>query len=322
MKIDNWKLKINRHIPVLLGETIEMLQIKKGSVVVDATLGSGGHTVELAKRVGKNGKVVSIDVDKKAIEQTKKRLRSEHPDLFSRIVFVNDNFSSLEKILEKLGIPRVHSVVADFGWRIEQIEDEKYGMSFRKESKLNMRLDQRVNVLTAHEIINNWNVRQLEEIFRKYGEERSARQIAKAIVETRRDGEIDTTTELAKIIELKYKQKHRLHAATKVFQALRIVVNDELNNLERFLEQSLSKLEKGGRIAVISFHSLEDRIVKKFFQTNARGCVCPKEFPLCVCGKKRILEIVTKKPLMATETEIKKNPRSRSARLRVAQKVL
>lgn len=312
------------HIPVLLGETIEMLQVKKGSVVIDATLGSGGHTIELAKQVGKNGKVVSIDVDKKAIEQTKRRLRSEHPDLFSRIVFVNDNFSNLERILESQKIQKVHSVMADLGWRIEQIEDEEYGMSFRKESKLDMRLDRRSQTLTAHGIVNNWNAKRLEEIFRKYGEEKNARQIAKAIVGARQSDAIDATTELAKIVELKYKprQKHRLHAATKVFQALRIVVNDELNNLEKFLEQTVSKLEKGGRIAVISFHSLEDRIVKKFFQTNARGCVCPKEFPLCVCGKKKTLEIVTKKPLMATEAEISKNPRSRSAKLRVAQKVL
>lgn len=301
-----------------------MLQIKKGNVVVDATLGSGGHTIELAKQVGKNGKVISIDVDKEAIEQTKKRLRSEHPDLFSQIVFVNDNFSNLERILENQKIQKVHSVIADLGWRIEQIEDERYGMSFRKEAKLDMRLNRRAQDLTAHEIVNSWRAKRLEEIFRKYGEEKNARQIAKAIISARQEGTIETTTQLARIIELKYKpkQKHRLHAATKVFQALRIVANDELNNLEKLLTQSILRLERGGRIAVISFHSLEDRIVKKFFQTNARGCVCPREFPLCVCGKKKILEIITRKPLIATETEIKKNPRSRSAKLRVAQKIL
>lgn len=295
-----------------------MLDVKEGDVVVDATLGSGGHTFELAKAVGESGKVIAVDVDQTAIDEVAVRLRSEHPDLAGRIIFVHDNFSSLEKIVDQQGATKVQAVLADLGWRIEQIQDKDRGMSFSREARLDMRLDQDSGGPTAHEIINNWSEGELNETFQKFGEEKNAKAIAKRIVEARKEKAIDTTTQLAEIVGSK--QGNRLHGATKVFQALRIVVNDELGNLEKFLTGSVAKLEKGGRVAVISFHSLEDRIVKKFFQTNARGCVCPKEFPVCICDHKSKLKILTRKPIVASDEELSQNPRARSAKLRVAQK--
>ncbi|MEA2006639.1 MAG: 16S rRNA (cytosine(1402)-N(4))-methyltransferase RsmH [Patescibacteria group bacterium] len=311
------------HKSVLLGETIQFLDLKDGDVVVDATVGSGGHTKELARKVGDSGKVISIDVDQSAIDFAKKRLTEQDKDLLNRVVFVHDNFCNLEKIVQQEGLSGVNAILADLGWRIEQIEDPKRGMSFLREAKLDMRLDQERNSLTAHEIVNEWSEKKLRDIFWGFGEEKNAKTIVAEIVRKRKEKQIETTTQLAEIVESKCvaRKKGRLHCATKVFQALRIAVNDELGNLEKFLTQSVSVLEKKGRIAVISFHSLEDRIVKKFFQTNARGCVCPKEFPVCICKGKSKLKILMRKPIVAGEDELKQNKRSRSAKLRVAQKI-
>ena len=314
------------HIPVLLDEAVELLNLKKGSVVVDATLGGAGHFKKIVSLIGKEGTAIGIDVDERAIEELGSSFSDDgdHP----KIILVNDNFSNLEKVLGSVGIDKVDAVLADLGWRSDQMDDESYGLSFRKEAPLNMRLQGGAHTqdksLTAFEIINTWPEEKLGDIFQRYGEEKFARLAARSIVQSRKQKQIQTTTELAQILEQSLGGRYRrlkIHPATRVFQALRIVVNDELESLETFLPQALRRLKGDGRIAIISFHSLEDRIVKEFFRTNARGCVCPKEFPVCVCGKKPALRIITKKPVTADEDELRKNPRARSAKLRVAQKI-
>lgn len=306
-----------KHKPVLLSEAIELLNIKKGDVVVDATLGSGGHAREILKRIGKNGRLIGIDLDINAINDFKKSLPVTNYSL------VNDNFANIENILKNLGIDKVDAILADLGWRIEQVEDSQYGMSFNKDAPLNMNLSQMDrNGITAVEIINEWPEEELVSIFKQYGEEKHAKLAARAICDRRKEERIETTKQLVGIIEksigFKYK-KSKINSATRIFQALRIAVNDELGNLGKFLESSSEVLRKNGRIAVISFHSLEDRMVKEFFRTNAGGCVCPKELPICVCGKKPKLEIVTRKPVKPSQGELGENPRSRSAKLRVAE---
>ncbi len=310
------------HIPVLLGEAIEGLNIKEGGVIVDVTLGAGGHTTEIARLVGDNGIVISFDIDGSTIEKAKEELAKEDPALLKRIVFVNRNFVDIKEVLEELEIEKVDGILADLGWRIEQIEDEKYGMSFQKKARLDMRLNPEEQRVTAREIVNNWNERELVRIFWEFGEEKSSRRIAQAIVKRRRDKEIETTTELAEILKKNKKAKNiKINPATKVFQALRIAVNDELKSLEVLLSESLDVLKSGGRLVVISFHSLEDRIVKNFFRVNAGGCVCPREFPKCVCDNASKIKIINKKAISATKDEVRKNKRSRSARLRIAEKV-
>lgn len=317
------------HVPVLLGESIESLKIGRGDIVVDATLGDGGHSLRIAEKVGESGRVVAIDVDKRAIENFSKKLKSEFPSLRKRFHLVCGNFADLEIHLEKLGIGKVDGVLADLGWRIEQVRDRKYGMSFSQDAKLDMRLGLEKTKESAFEIVNGWQEERLEKIFVEYGQESNARKIAREICKRRKKSPISTTGELASIIERVSligtgkagAKRKKIHPATKIFQALRIAVNGELENLEKFLTVSLQLLKPKGRIAVISFHSLEDRIVKRFFQANARGCVCPKEFPICICGKKQSARMVTRKAIVAGAEEIRQNPRSRSARLRVAEKV-
>lgn len=307
------------HIPVLLHEAIDALDIKKGETVVDATLGEGGHAKEMIERVGKEGTFIGFDLDNEAIGdfQNKEKINTKS-------YLINENFAKLSQTLSGLGIEKVDAILADLGWRAGQIENEKYGMSFQKEGPLDMRLGNMSGDISAAEIINKWPEHKLVEIFQKYGEERHAKLVARAIVRERRAKEIRTTISLAELIRksigFKYKNQ-RIDPATRIFQALRIVVNNELENLEVFLPQALTSLQRGGRLAIITFHSLEDRIVKQFFKAHAGGCVCPKEIPICVCGKKPVLKIITRKPIVASEEEIKQNPRSRSAKLRVAQKL-
>jgi 16S rRNA (cytosine1402-N4)-methyltransferase len=309
------------HIPVLLKEVIEMMNLKDGQVVVDATLGGGGHAEKILERIGTRGKIVAIDLDEKAIEENKNKF-SDHKD---QIYFVNDNFANLGKALEKIKIKKVDAILADLGWRMDQVEKAEYGISFRKEGPLDMRMNaSSSHGVTAEKIINDWDEKELVEIFKKYGEEKHSGLAAKSIVIARKKKEIKTTSELSEILEKslgRYYRNKKIHPATKVFQALRITVNQELENLEKFLPQALDDLKKGGYLAVIAFNSLEDRIVKKFFQANARGCICPKEFPICNCGQKPRLKIVTSKPVIPGEEELRNNPRSRSAKLRVIQKI-
>lgn len=309
------------HISVLLKEAVEMMNLKEGQIVVDATLGGGGHAEKILEKIGAEGKIIAIDLDEKAIEENKNKF-SDHKD---QIYFVNDNFANVGKALEKIKIKKVDAILADLGWRMDQVEKAEYGISFRKEGPLDMRMNASSSQgMTAEKIINDWDEKDLVEIFKKYGEEKHSGLVAKSIVATRKKKEIKTTSELSEILEKslgRYYRNKKIHPATKVFQALRITVNQELENLEKFLPQALNGLKIGGYLAVIAFNSLEDRIVKKFFQANARGCICPKEFPICNCGQKPKLKIVTLKPIIPGEKELKNNPRSRSAKLRVIQKI-
>ncbi len=308
-----------KHKTVLPGEAINLLNIEKGDVVVDATLGSGGHVRAITKKIGKEGKVVALDADKNAIDQFKKEMKKEGRE--RELILVHDNFKNIAKVIKDLRIEKVDAILADLGWRAEQMSDSAYGLSFQKEGRLDMRYDRQSAEITAHEIINQWRKEELEDIFGKYGEEKEARRIADTIVKQRKEKAIETTTQLAQLIEEVKRERMKIHPATKIFQALRIVVNNELENLEKFLKESLTLLKKNGRISVITFHSLEDRIVKEFFRTNAGGCVCPKNFPQCVCGAEKRLKIVTKKPIRPGKDEMRANPRARSAKLRVAEKI-
>lgn len=317
------------HKPVLLKEAIEILNLKSDSVVVDATFGGAGHSREILKIITK-GKLIGIDADEEAIENFKKDNKEDE-----RIILVNDNFSNLENILADLKIEKVDAILVDLGWSSDQLVGK--GMSFMREEKLDMRLSLRITNkdectnyekededLDAGYIVNNYSEEDLKKIIQDYGEERFAKSIAKKIFEYRQDKKIETTKELAEIIAeaVPGKYKHgKINPATRTFQALRIEVNHEFSNLEKFLPAAIESLNPGGRLAVISFHSLEDRIVKNIFRENARGCICPPDFPQCVCGNVPAVKVITKKPLIASAEEVDGNPRARSAKLRVAEKM-
>jgi len=307
------------HKSVLLKETIDGLNLKEGSVVVDATLGGGGHSLEILGKIGDTGKLVAIDQDAEAIENFKKEFRSKEDNL----VLAKDNFSNLKEILKIYGVDSVDAILADLGFSSDQMEDAERGLSFQKNTLLDMRLD-RENKLTAEKIVNGYSQENLEKIIKNYGEERFARSISSAIVNRRKTGLIKNTAELVEIIAgavpARYRQG-KIHFSTRTFQALRIAVNHELENLEKFLFQAVEVLKPGGRLVIISFHSLEDRIVKNIFRENARGCICPPNFPKCVCQQKAKIKIITKKPIIPNDLEIKNNPRSRSAKLRVCEKL-
>ena len=307
------------HKAVLLEESIKALNLKEGAVVVDATLGGGGHSEAILNRIGDNGKLIAIDADEEAIERFKLKIQSAKFKVKENLFLINDNFSNLERILEAIGINKVDGIIADLGWSSDQVLGR--GMSFQKDEDLDMRFN-KSQKLTAREIVNEYPKDRLEKIIREYGEERFAGNIAKKIVDRRKDKNIKTTGELAEIIKESIPRRFwgKINPATKTFQALRIEVNDELNNLRKFLPQAISALNPKGRLAVISFHSLEDRIVKNIFRENAGGCICPKEFPQCRCGRQPEIEIITKKPIIAGEKEIEGNPRARSAKLRVCEK--
>lgn len=307
------------HKPVLLHEAVNNLNIKKDSIIVDATLGGGGHSREILQRIGGEGILIGIDVDEAAIENFKKHLKSEG----GNVILAKDNFTNLKHILGGQGIKSVDAILADLGYSSLQLEDASYGMSFLQDAPLDMRLDIN-NELTAGKIVNEYALKDLERILREFGEEKSAKQIARAIGEFRKVAEIKTTQELADIVRQaipKKFQQGKVHPATKTFQALRIRVNQELENLKNFIPQAIEVLKPGGRLAVISFHSLEDRIVKNIFRENARGCICPPDLPRCACGRKPKLKIITKKPIVPEEKEITDNPRSRSAKLRICEKI-
>jgi 16S rRNA (cytosine1402-N4)-methyltransferase len=307
---------VSIHNPVLLEEVIEFLNLKPGMVVVDATLGGGGHSQKILERVGEKGILIGIDADKEATDKF-----SRSSGKFENVILVNDNFSNLESILENLKIEKVDAILADLGWSSDQLEGK--GMSFSKDEELDMRLDAR-QALSAKTLVNEYDEAELGKIIREYGEEKFWKSIAKKIVDSRKEKKIETTKELAEIVANSVPPKYRhgkLNPATKTFQAIRIAVNEELSNLENFLPQAISVLEKKGRLAIISFHSLEDRIVKIFFRENARGCICPSNFPKCVCANEAKISVLTKKPVLPSEEEIAKNPRSRSAKLRVCERI-
>ncbi len=306
------------HKSVLLDETIELLNLKAGMVVVDATLGGGGHSREILKKIGKSGQLIGFDADMVAIKEFEKEIKKYN---WRNIVLVNANFRNLTKELVKLEIGKVDVILADIGYSSDQLGDVRRGISFQVESPLDMRFDKNQE-LTAEKVINEYGQEELENILRKFGEEKFAKNISKGILKYRKEKKIKTTKELVEIIENSIPKKYhygKIHLATKTFQAIRIEVNKELESLQNFLPQALNSLKPRGRLAVISFHSLEDRIVKEIFRENARGCICPRDFPVCLCGEVEKVKIITKKPLMAGEGELEINPRSRSAKLRVCE---
>ncbi|MBU0465526.1 MAG: 16S rRNA (cytosine(1402)-N(4))-methyltransferase RsmH [Proteobacteria bacterium] len=308
------------HTSVMSQEVHEHQNLKPGNISVDCTLGGAGHALATIKAILPDGLLIGIDQDLDAIDHAKKTLQpfKENVRLF------HNNFSDLPEILNANGIKGVNSILLDLGFSLNQLKNGNRGFSFNKNEPLDMRMDIR-NDLTAFKIINSFQEDELINIFFKFGEEKFSRRIAKRIVETRNDSPINTSSELAQIITkaipAKFVYAQRIHPATRVFQALRIAVNRELERLETFMEIVPSLLLKGGRLCVISFHSLEDRIVKQALRKFEGGCTCPKTLPICLCGFVTQMKSIFRKPLVPTKEEIALNPMARSSKLRVAQKV-
>ena len=287
------------HIPVLVDEVIEILAIKKDGVYVDATLGSGGHTERILKKLGPSGRVIGIDRDIEAVERTTQRLRDK------RLIAIHASFSELFETLRGTGFKEVDGIMMDLGVSMNQLKAPDRGFSFQSDARLDMRMD-RTRSLTAEEIVNRWSLKRLEQIIREYGEERFARPIARAIITERQKGPIYSCRQLADIVMKIKRKRGRIHPATKTFQALRIAVNNELEELRQGLRQSVELLRSNGRLAVISYHSLEDRIVKRFFVKAEQD---------------GLMQRITKKPIVPSEEEIRANPSARSAKLRGGQKI-
>lgn len=310
-----------KHVPVLLTEVITYLDPKPNQNFIDCTLGAGGHAAEILKRTAPDGKILGIDLDGRAIEIAKQKVSSFGLQV-SRLVAVQGNFKNLKEIVLQNNFQNISGILFDLGFSSMEIADPKKGFSFQFDAPLDMRYGG--EGITATEIVNRWPEKELAKIFEEYGEEKFSKRIARQICEQRKISPIVRTRELVEVIGQSVPKKFqhgRIHFATRVFQALRIAVNDELNNLSAVLPQALELLGPSGRLAVISFHSLEDRIVKNFFKRESAGCVCPKEAPVCRCDHKAILKILNKKPIVPSEEEAKINPRSRSAKLRVAERL-
>lgn len=306
------------HIPVLLQESLDALQIREDAVIVDGTLGRAGHAQSIVQRLTA-GRLIGIDRDSSALEAARERLAPWQ----DRVTLLHGNFADLSALLGQAGVSAVDGLLFDLGVSSPQLDDAGRGFSYRQDAPLDMRMDLSAS-LTAREIVNTWSAEELRRILYEYGEERYAPRIAQAIVRSRETSPIETTLQLVDIIRsampgaaLREKQ----HPAKRSFQALRIAVNGELDALPPMLSDAADLLTPGGRLAVITFHSLEDRIVKQTMRELARGCICPPEFPVCVCGRKPTLRLVTRKPILPSAEEIAANPRARSARLRVAEKL-
>ena len=307
-----------RHFSVLLNECIENLNIKPDGVYLDGTLGLGGHSYQIASRLS-TGRLICIDRDETAIERAGKRLAA----FGDKITFVHGNFCDAADIIDRLGISGVDGMLFDLGVSSPQLDETERGFSYMGDAPLDMRMDASES-LTAYDIVNTWDENRLNRILWDYGEERYARRISAAIISHRARKPIETTLELVDIIKgampaaaLREKQ----HPAKRSFQAIRIAVNDELGSISRMMETAPDKLNKGGRLCVISFHSLEDRIIKSGIASRENGCTCPREAPICTCGFKQTLKSVYRKPILPSAEELEVNPRSRSAKLRVAERV-
>ncbi len=307
------------HYSVMLQECMDALDIKPNGIYVDCTAGGGGHSEEILKRLDK-GKLISLDQDDEAIEACKKRL-SKYKE---RSIIVKSNFSDLERVLNELEIVHIDGVLMDLGVSSHQLDTPSRGFSYNSDAKLDMRMNPR-SPFSAYDVVNTYSESELKRIIFEYGEERFAPAIARKIVAKREESPIETTLELATIIKsaipVASAKKESQHPAKRTFQAIRIEVNHELDVITPAIEGAISRLSSGGRIAIMTFHSLEDRIVKTKFNDYARGCTCPKDFPVCVCGNKPIVKVITKKPIIANKQELEENARSRSAKLRVAEKI-
>lgn len=304
------------HKSVLLKETIEHLNINPEGIYVDGTLGGGGHSEEILKRLT-TGKLIAIDRDEEAILAAKERLKD-----YKNVIYIKDNFKNIKEILRNLGIEKVDGILLDLGVSSYQLEEVERGFSYMKDAPLDMRMD-KTSPFSAYDVVNRYSEKELERVIREYGEEKWASRIAKFIVEERKKGDIKTTSQLVEIIKKAIPASARRmgpHPAKRTFQAIRIEVNEELKDLDRALEDMVEVLRGKGRIAVITFHSLEDRIVKNTFKKLENPCTCPPGMP-CTCGKQPVIKIITKKPILPSKEEVEENPRSRSAKLRVAEKL-
>ena len=303
------------HTPVLLKESVDYLITKKDGVYFEGTLGFGGHTAEILKKVNKKGILVSTDVDSSAFNHCKEKFLSEN-----RVRLYNFNFSLIDVIAKIESLEFFEGILADLGVSSFQLDNAAAGFSYSVNSKLDLRLDKSLR-RTAADFINSDSEEDIADVIFRYGEEKNSRKIASRIITERKLKRIETTDELKKVIASVTNPKYLTKTLSRVFQALRIYMNDELGALKMFLENSVPVLKKGGRLVVISYHSLEDRIVKDFFKYESLSCVCPPDSPICTCGKVKRLKILTKKPITPSEEEIKKNKRARSAKLRVAERI-
>lgn len=307
------------HVSVLLEETIEQLNIQPDGIYVDGTLGGGGHAYEVCKRLGEKGRLIGIDQDADAIKAAGERLR----EFGDQVSIVRSNYCNMRQELQKLGIDRVDGIVLDLGVSSYQLDSAERGFTYREDAPLDMRMDQR-QLRTARDIVNGYTEPELFRIIRDYGEDKFAKNIAKHIAAAREKKPIETTGELTEIIRGAIPAKVRMnggHPAKKTFQAIRIELNGELEVLKSTLDDMIDLLKPGGRICVITFHSLEDRIVKTIFKTNENPCTCPSNFPVCVCGNKPKGRLAVKKPIVPSEEELIKNKRSKSSKLRVFERI-
>ena len=308
-----------QHKSVLLQECIDALNIRPDGIYLDGTLGGAGHSSQIARRLTEGGRLIGVDRDRTALAAAKERL-APYAD---RVTLVHSNFAEIDAILDSLGIPAVDGMLFDLGVSSPQLDDASRGFSYMADAPLDMRMD-KDDALTAGEVVNTWPQGELRRILYDYGEERYAPQIAAAICRAREKAPVETTLELVDIIRSAMPAqalREKQHPAKRSFQAIRIAVKDELGAVSRMMQAAVGRLNPGGRLAVITFHSLEDRIVKSEMQQAARGCTCPPEFPVCVCGKKPLVKLVTRKPIVSGPAELEENPRARSAKLRVAEKL-
>ena len=306
------------HRSVLLQECIDALDIKPDGIYLDGTLGGAGHSSQIAKRLT-TGRLIGVDRDTVALEAARERLAP----YMDRVTLVHSNFSEIASILDDLGLAKIDGMLFDLGVSSPQLDDGSRGFSYMADAPLDMRMN-RQDALSAYDVVNGWSREELRRILFEYGEERYAPLIAAAIERRREQAPIETTLELVDVIRSAMPNKalrEKQHPAKRSFQAIRIAVNDELSSVERMMKDAVERLAPGGRLAVITFHSLEDRIVKSGMQNAARGCTCPPEFPVCVYGNKPKVKILTKRPIVSGEEELAENPRARSAKLRVAEKL-
>ncbi len=303
------------HMPVLLNETLEQLNIKQNGIYVDCTLGGGGHSIEIARQLGENGRLIGIDRDIAAINAATKRLEG-----YGSFTPVHDNYSNIISILQGLGIHKVDGILMDLGVSSHQLDEKDRGFTYMEDAPLDMRMDTN-QPFSAYDVVNQYSMDELFRIIKEYGEERWAKRISKFIVENR---PVKTTGELVEIIKRAIPAAARRtgpHPAKRTFQAIRIEVNKELELLEQSVLDAVECLKPNGRLCIITFHSLEDRIVKNTYRKLNQPCTCPKEFPVCTCGKEPVVDLITRKPIMASESELEINPRSRSAKLRTCEKI-
>lgn len=307
-----------KHFSVMLKECIEMLDIKEDGIYIDCTLGGAGHSKEILKRLSPKGRLIGIDQDLDALKAAKEKLKD-----YKNVTYVHNNFYNIKEILKSLEVEKVDGILMDLGVSSYQLDEGERGFSYMKEAALDMRMN-REETFSAYNVVNEYSEDELFRILRDFGEEKFSRRIAARIVEKRKIKPVETTLELVKIIDgcipAKFKREGG-HPAKRTFQAIRIEVNSELSILDRTIEDGIEALNKEGIMAIITFHSLEDRIVKNKFRDLTDPCKCPKELPMCVCGKKPIIRLINKKPIEATEEELENNSRSRSAKLRVCKKI-